>query len=52
MMTTWISYIVVVNRSASPSEKVYPNATILRCGWPLQDALPSVGVPMESEKPL
>ena len=51
-MTTQISYIVEVNRSASPPENIYPNATILWWGQLLQDALPSVGVPMESKKPL
>ena len=51
-MTTQISYIEVVNRSASPSENVYPNATTLWLGQLLQDALPSAGVPIESKKPL
>ena len=49
-MAVQVSYIEVVNRSASPSENVCPNATMLWWGQLLQDALPSVGVPMESKK--
>ena len=45
-MAVQVSYIEVVNRSASPSENVCPNATMLWWGQLLQDALPSVGVPM------